>query len=133
MERTETGVVRLLIAPCPDYDVHEVSVLRDEEEGELERWAASSNLSPGSPGEVELFRAPAGWEVYRSTLKDLNRPGTYVADIDGAVKGSSLDSEVTFTIKQLQDLKAGKVITGIDGGKVMERDEFLKPDSKRCS
>ncbi|MFG2292892.1 hypothetical protein [Streptomyces sp. NPDC048603] len=82
---------------------------------------------------MELFQAPAGWEVYRSTLKDLSRPGRYVADVDGAVKETSLDGRVALTVKQLQDLKAGEVITGIHGDRVLDRDEFMKPDRKRCA
>ncbi|QES48726.1 hypothetical protein DEJ50_13715 [Streptomyces venezuelae] len=95
-------------------------------------WAVSSNLSPGSPGEVELFSTPSGWHVYESTLRDLSRPGKYVANLDGAVKGSSLEGRVVFTVEKLQALNAGEVVTGISGDKIMDRSEFMKADAKRC-
>ncbi|MFG2292894.1 hypothetical protein [Streptomyces sp. NPDC048603] len=132
VEGTPTGTVRLLMAPCPNLDVYQVSVFRDEEGGELEMWAATSKLSPGSPGQVELLSAPAGWQIYESTLKDLSRPGKYIADMSGAVEGSSLDGRVTFTAEELQELKSGQVITGIHGGKKVDRDKFMKVDQKRC-
>ncbi|MER5932478.1 hypothetical protein [Streptomyces sp. NPDC002054] len=131
-ERTETGQVRVLIAPCPDYDVLGLSVFLNDNIGEPEIWTARSKLRSGSPGQVELFTPPEGWLVSQSSLADTSRPGRYVIDVDGAVNKWSLDGEVAFTAEEFQRLENGKVITGTRDGEVMDRTEFMKPDSDRC-
>lgn len=132
VEKTEAGGTRLLIAPCPGYRALALSVFSDSETGPLGLWSLSNKARVGSPGEVELFTPPGGWDVNTTTLTELRNPDPYVAKVDGAIETRGLDGRVEFTVEKINNLGAGEVLTGTKGEKVMDRAKFLKPSSGRC-
>lgn len=132
VERTESGGTRLLVAPCPAYNIHDVSVLRDIEVDPLELWSVVRDGPNGSPSQIDLFTAPSGYSVDDARLTSLQGPEAYSAEVRGTVGTHNLRGEVRFTVEQLGKLGAGKVLTGTKGDKVMDRAKFLKASSDRC-
>ncbi|MEV7526305.1 hypothetical protein [Streptomyces sp. NPDC091371] len=135
VERTETGSVRVLIAPCSDYDALDFSVFRKGGgSADLQRWAVSNEVMRGSLPSIELFATPPGWRTTSTTLSDLKGGGTYTLTVYGAVGGRGLDGKVAFTAGQLEGLTAGQVLVKQGSEtKVVSRSEFMKDDPDRCT
>ncbi|MFD6890209.1 hypothetical protein [Streptomyces sp. NPDC059957] len=132
IERTATGDILLVIAPCSGYRALGLYVFSDSDTGPSEVWSLSNKERIGSLGEVKFFTTPVGWEVNDTTLTELRDPGLYVAKIDGAMGTRSLNGRMAFTAEKINKLNAGEVLTGTKGEKVMDREQFVKPSSGRC-
>ncbi|MFB7051757.1 hypothetical protein ACFCXT_01240 [Streptomyces vinaceus] len=125
----------MLFAPCPGQTVDSVGVYREGgASNTLEDWNVRGPYKfSGVPAPIELFGTPPpGWKVSDTTLAGLTGDGKYTATAFGDVGGKSRDSHVTFSGAALERLPAGKVITGFDGGEVVDREKFLKGGSGRC-
>ncbi|MFD6890208.1 hypothetical protein [Streptomyces sp. NPDC059957] len=133
VERTESGGTRLLMAPCPDFRFRSVTVFHNVDEPELKKWTVSRDGMTGLLGQIDLFTPPDGFKVTESTLTSLESTGEYVANVRGVVGvEDSLTGKLSFTVDKVNKLSAGKVLTGVNGDKVMDRAKFMKSSSERC-
>ncbi|MFE1556092.1 hypothetical protein ACFW6V_14080 [Streptomyces sp. NPDC058734] len=133
MERTGDGRVRVLIAPCPEYDVLQFSIFSKGGSVGYRVWAISNNAMRGPLGEIELFSPPTGWRVTEETLKDVKGAHSYTMNVDGAVRGYGVDGRLVFTPRQIEALSPGKVlVANRDGAKLASRLDFMKKDPDRC-
>ncbi|MFE3553351.1 hypothetical protein ACFXKW_00480 [Streptomyces sp. NPDC059193] len=132
MERGEDGGIRLLVARCPGTEFGGLSVY--SRQGQPSRgWRVRRDGAAGLPGQIDLFTAPPGYTVTDATLQELSDSEEYAAVVRGVAHGKdAVDGRLVFTLRQVDVLGSGKVLTGIEGDKVMDRAKFLKPSSAQC-
>ncbi|MFF9053083.1 hypothetical protein ACF09Z_18255 [Streptomyces erythrochromogenes] len=133
VEPASGGGVRVLIAPCPGYDVQQFSAITAGGAGGLQRWAVSNDAMAGPLADMELFVVPPGWSADESTLQGLQDGEEHVLTVVGAVRGRGLDGKVRFRPDRVAALKPGQVLVSDDGEtKAISRSQFMKADSARC-
>jgi hypothetical protein len=94
-------------------------------------WSITTAAAPAL-NEVPLFFTPVGWTLERNTLTKLRPGARYIAD--AKVSGIFDVSPVNFTVTDLDSLKEGEVLYGINAPltTVLTRQEFEAKTEQAC-
>ncbi|MFJ3860444.1 hypothetical protein ACIPRL_29975 [Streptomyces sp. NPDC090085] len=125
-ERNESGSIRLLVAPCPDFKIRGVSVFLNGNADPSVRWSVMRETGPGTPSEIDLFSTPDGYRVNEATLTEIQPSSKYAASTRGSIGTKGISGRLDFSPEKVDELDAGKVVTGLDGDKAVNRKDFLK-------
>lgn len=131
-ERNESGGIRLLVAPCPEFSIWGISVILDDDAAPDARWALIREKGASTPSQINLLSPPDGYKVNDSTLTEFQPSKKYSAAIDGSIGSKGLSGYVDFSLEKIDKLSPGKVLTGLHGDKVVNRKDFLKSPPSRC-
>ncbi|MFD5619675.1 hypothetical protein [Streptomyces yangpuensis] len=132
VERNESGGVRLLVSPCPEFGIRTISVFLDDDTAPAEDWSLKKEGAGVFPSRIDLFAPPVGYKVDKGTLTELKPANSYVAEIAGEVGSKPLSGRVEFSLEGIGELRSGQVLTGVRGGAVMDRKEFMEAPPGDC-
>ncbi|MFE9469232.1 hypothetical protein ACFYNW_37495 [Streptomyces virginiae] len=131
-ERNESGGIRLLVAPCPDFKMGGISVFVDDAAAPKAKWALMRESDANTPSQINLFSPPEGYKVNTATLTELQPSTSYSAVIRGSIGSDPLTGYADFSLEKIDKLSPGKVLVGPHGGKVVSRKGFLKSPPSAC-
>ena len=131
LHRLPDGTVELLFRPCPGKRVWNVIVRQVNTGADRFAWHIDGVTSSPDIRSVRVFSAPDGWTVAENNLTALEPGVSYVVT---ATMGSVIQSEVGFTVEDLDGLAAGKVLGRGDTNKPAQltMDEFATVAAKDC-
>ncbi|MFJ9943002.1 hypothetical protein [Streptomyces erythrochromogenes] len=131
-ERNESGGIRLLVAPCPDFGMRGISVFVDDEAAPEAHWSLIRESGASTPPQINLFSPPEGYKVDIATLTEIRPSTSYSARIRGSIGSKSISGYVDFSLEKIDKLSPDKVLVGPHGGKVVSREGFLKSPPSAC-
>ncbi|WP_158943837.1 hypothetical protein [Streptomyces sp. NRRL S-378] len=131
-ERNESGEIRLLVAPCPDFKIRGVSVFLDDAAAPEAHWSLIRDSGASTPSQINLFSPPDGYKVNVATLTKIQPSKTYVAKIRGSIGSKGISGRLPFSLEKIDELSPDKVLAGLHGDKVVNRKDFLKSPPSRC-
>ncbi|MFC9825165.1 hypothetical protein ACFWG6_32060 [Streptomyces erythrochromogenes] len=131
-ERNESGGIRLLVTPCPDFKLGQMSVFLDDAAAPEAHWSLTRESDANTPSQINLLSPPAGYKVNAATLTEIQPSKAYVAAIDGSIGTKGVSGRLPFSLEKIAKLSPDEVLTGLHGDKVVNRKDFLKSPPSRC-